>query len=254
METRSGTERSRPLLPGRKALSELGRLRPQAIKKVFTLDVLKAPPEFLELLEALKARGIPFETHTREALDLMLPETQHQGVIAEIEPLTPVSLDELIQRSSKGNRLILALDEIQDPQNLGAFLRLADAAGVDGIVLSENRSAGLSAVVRKVSAGASEFVPIASVSNLANALRQLKSEGYWIVGAALGPTSTNLYRSDIDRPLVLVIGSEGRGIRQLVLSLCDYQISIPMSGKLQSLNATHAAAVILYEFARRDAE
>lgn len=244
-------ESSRVLLPGRKALSELAKYRPQAIKKIYSLDALKAPDEFLAVLEGLRRDGVPIETMNRDRLDTLLPESAHQGIIAEIDPLTPISLAELIVRAKKGNQLILALDEIQDPQNLGAFLRLADASGVDGILISENRSAGLSATVRKISAGASEFVPVAHVSNLATALRQLKTSEFWIVGAALSAESKPLYETDISGPVVLVIGSEGKGLRPLVLSLCDYQVSIPMKGRLQSLNASHAAAVILYEFERR---
>ncbi|MEQ1439566.1 23S rRNA (guanosine(2251)-2'-O)-methyltransferase RlmB [Fontimonas sp. SYSU GA230001] len=181
----------------------------------------------------------------RSELDLKAAGLRHQGVLAYV-PEKAFEAEDLLYRSAEPQRLLLALDGVQDPHNLGACLRTAEAVGVAAVIIPKDRSAGLTAVARKAAAGAAERVPIVTVTNLARTLERLKELGYWITGLA-GEAQETLYDVDFTGPAVLVMGAEGEGLRRLTRETCDRLVKIPMQGKTESLNVSVAAAVCLYE-------
>jgi 23S rRNA (guanosine2251-2'-O)-methyltransferase len=185
-------------------------------------------------------------------LDRLAEGGRHQGVVAEItqrsgDPET--QLEEALE-GSVGPPLLLVLDGVQDPHNVGACLRSADAAGACAVIVPRDRAAGLTAVVRKVAAGAAETVPLVSVVNLARTLRDLKDRGIWLVGTDDTASST-IFEADLAGPLALVMGSEGEGMRRLTRECCDQLVSIPMAGAVESLNVSVAAGVALFEAVRQ---
>lgn len=185
----------------------------------------------------------------RSELDLKAPELRHQGVLAYV-PEKAFDSEGALYRPADGDRLLLALDGIQDPHNLGACLRTAEAVGVDAVILPKDRSASLTAVARKAAAGSAERVPLIAVTNLARSLERLKELGYWLTGLA-GEAKDSLYDVDLTGPTVLVMGAEGEGMRRLTRESCDRLVKIPMRGKTESLNVSVAAAVCLYEAYRQ---
>ena len=202
------------------------------------------------LLALAKEQNVPVRFERRAFFE-RLPFKSHQGVVAIAPPFPYVTLDEIIRRRPAGSRLIVLLDHLTDPHNVGAIVRTAEAAGAAGLVLPSRRSAGINATVRKAAAGAAAHLPIARVSNLADAIRVLKKAGIWVVGADASPEAAELWEADLDRDLALVIGAEGSGLSPLIKRECDYLIRIPMRGRVASLNASVAAAVLLYEAVRR---
>ncbi len=205
-------------------------------------------PQFDQLTAMARQRGVSLRAVPREHLDRLSRSRGHQGVIAIAADRGYVGLDEVTQRSRMP--FLVALDELQDPQNLGAILRSADAAGVDAVVCTSRRSAGLSPGTLKAAAGAAEYVPVVRVGNLARTLGMLKDRGLWVLGA--DPAAERLYwEADLSLPLVLVIGGEHQGLRRLVRESCDYLVRIPMVGKLNSLNAAAAGAVLMFEVHRQ---
>ena len=188
----------------------------------------------------------------RHKLDAMSRTHAHQGVIAQAAVREYASVDDILAAArEKGEPpLILVCDELSDPHNLGAVIRTADAAGAHGVIIPKRRSAGLTAVVGKTSAGAVAHVPVARVPNLTALLKELKEAGIWVFGTAANGT-TSLYEADLKGPAAIVIGSEGSGMSRLVAETCDFTVSIPMFGKINSLNASAAAAVLLYEAVRQ---
>jgi len=205
-------------------------------------------PHFDELEAMARRQGVSLQTVPREHLDRLSRTRGHQGIIAIAADLGYVELDDVAQRSSMP--FLVALDELQDPQNLGAILRSADAAGVDAVICTLRRSAGLSPGTLKAAAGAAEHVPVVRVGNLARTLGTLKQRGLWVVGA--DPTADRLYwEADLSLPLVMVVGGEHRGLRRLTRENCDYLVRIPMVGRLNSLNAAAAAAILMFEAHRQ---
>ena len=188
----------------------------------------------------------------RKKLDFMSATHAHQGVIAVAAVREYVEVDDILAAArEKGEApLIVVCDELSDPHNLGAVIRTAECAGAHGVIIPKRRSAGLTAVVAKTSAGAVAHVPVARVPNLTALLKELKEEGIWVFGTAAGGT-TSLYQADLKGPAAIVIGSEGDGMSRLVAENCDFTVSIPMFGKINSLNASAAAAVLLYEAVRQ---
>lgn len=199
--------------------------------------------------ELAQALGIPVQRGSRGDLDFRAPGLRHQGVLAYL-PERPFSAEDILHLPAPANGLLLALDGVQDPHNLGACLRTAEAVGVQAVIIPRDRSAGLSAVARKAAAGAAERVPVVAVTNLARTLERLKELGYWLTGLA-GEGSESLYATDLTGPLVLVMGAEGEGLRRLTRESCDRLVRIPMQGKAESLNVSVAAAVCLYEAYRQ---
>ena len=199
-----------------------------------------------------RGKGIVVVEADRRKLDGMSRTHSHQGVIALAAVREYATVDDIlnIARERGEPPLIVVCDELSDPHNLGAVIRTADAAGAHGVIIPKRRSAGLTAVVSKTSAGAVAHVPVARVPNLPSLLKELKEEGVWVFGTAMNG-STSLYQADLKGPAAIVIGSEGEGMGRLVGESCDFTVSIPMFGKINSLNASAAAAVLLYEAVRQ---
>ncbi|MEZ4598406.1 MAG: 23S rRNA (guanosine(2251)-2'-O)-methyltransferase RlmB [Syntrophotaleaceae bacterium] len=205
------------------------------------------------LLEAGRA-NVPVIRKKRQELDRLAGTSHHQGALLEIEPFAYADLEDLLvrRRQSGQKAFFLVLDGITDPHNLGAILRSADAAGCHGVIMARDRSCPVTAVVDKVSAGALEHVPLCRVTNLARTLEKFKSEGMWVYGLAGEGDSVSLYKgTDLTGDVVLVVGSEGSGLRANVRRHCDLLLAIPMAGRVSSLNASVAAALALFEVVRQ---
>lgn len=199
-----------------------------------------------------REKGVVVVEADRRKLDGLSRTHAHQGVIAMAAVREYVSVDEILAAArEKGEApLLVVCDELSDPHNLGAVIRTAECAGAHGVIIPKRRSAGLTAVVAKTSAGAVSHVPVARVANLPSLLKELKKEGIWVFGTA-ADGDTSLYDADLKGPAAIVIGSEGDGMGRLVAENCDFKVSIPMRGKLNSLNASAAAAILLYEAVRQ---
>ncbi|MCI0667807.1 MAG: 23S rRNA (guanosine(2251)-2'-O)-methyltransferase RlmB [Methylococcaceae bacterium] len=216
------------------------------------LDQQRRDLRIREIGQRILAAGIPLNTVNRKSLDAMLKERNHQGVVIEIRLPSEKGEKDLLEsiETSKAIPFYLVLDQVQDPYNLGACLRTAEAAGVHGIVVPKDNAAGITPAVCKVASGAAEFVPIYRVINLSRTLQQLKRAGLWIVGA-VGEGGQNAFTTDLNGPLALVIGAEGHGLRRLTREQCDRVVSLPMAGKVESLNLSVAAGILLYEAVRQ---
>ena len=199
-----------------------------------------------------RAKGIVVVDADRRKLDGMSRTHSHQGVIALAAVREYATVESILQSAAdKGETpLLVVCDEISDPHNLGAIIRTAECAGAHGVIIPKRRSAGLTAVVGKTSAGAVAYMPVARVPNIAALLKDLKKQGVWVFGTA-ADGNTPLYGADLKGPAALVIGSEGDGMSRLVAENCDFLVSIPMKGKISSLNASAAAAILLYEAVRQ---
>lgn len=199
-----------------------------------------------------RGKGIVVVEADRRKLDAMSVTHSHQGVIAVAAVREYASVSDILQSArDKGEApLVVVCDELSDPHNLGAVIRTAEAAGAHGVIIPKRRSAGLTAIVAKTSAGAVSYLPVARVANLTALLKELKEEGLWVFGTA-ADGSTSLYQADLKGPAAIVIGSEGNGMSRLVREQCDFLVSIPMRGQVNSLNASAAAAVVLYEAVRQ---
>ena len=199
-----------------------------------------------------RAAGIVVVETDRRKLDAMSRTHAHQGVIALAAVREYVTVESLLSAAAEKGEppLLVVCDEISDPHNLGAILRTAECAGAHGVIIPKRRSAGLTAIVAKTSAGAVSYMPVARVANLPSLLKDLKKQGLWIFGTAAGGNTT-LYEADLKGPAAIVIGSEGDGMSRLVSENCDFLVSIPMKGRISSLNASAAAAILLYEAVRQ---
>ena len=204
------------------------------------------------LVAQCREAGVRVRQESREQLTLMAKTPTHQGVVAFVRPQESLAIEDLFEAAggTGAARLVLALDGVEDPQNLGALLRVADGAGVDGVVLTERRSAPLSPVAVKASAGAAEHLRIARVVNLVRALEDLKRHNLWIVGLD-ERGETDYDRFDFTGDCVVVLGREGAGLHDLVRRTCDHLLRIPMAGGVSSLNVSTAGAVVLYEAFRQ---
>ncbi|MGA7617072.1 MAG: 23S rRNA (guanosine(2251)-2'-O)-methyltransferase RlmB [Thermoanaerobaculia bacterium] len=202
------------------------------------------------LVAELKDAGVPVRYLPKARLDRLAEGGVHNGVVAEVASVGYADFEEKVRE--EGLRFVLLLDQIQDPQNVGAILRVADAMGVDLVAMTEHDSAGLTPVVVKASAGAAEWVPVAQVTNLSRAIESLKESGFWVYGA--DGSGDELSGIDLRGKVALVLGSEGGGIRKNVRAHCDRLVRIPMRGKVESLNVATAAAVLAYEVDRQNRE
>jgi 23S rRNA (guanosine2251-2'-O)-methyltransferase len=202
------------------------------------------------VVEECRRQGVAVRFLSRAELDSMAGNNAHQGVVAVTSAKQYGSLDDVVAAKRGEHSLLVVLDGVEDPHNLGAILRTADAVGADGVVIPERRSASVTALVTKASAGASEHLPIARVTNIARTVEELKSQNVWTV--ALDERGTQTYDTlDYNMDCAIVLGAEGKGVHDLVRKKCDFVVSIPMLGKVPSLNVSVAAGVILYEIVRQ---
>jgi 23S rRNA (guanosine2251-2'-O)-methyltransferase len=205
-----------------------------------------------QAVDDLIALGIEPEKVDRKRLDRLADGSNHQGIVIEVEmpgELSESDLKTAVENLSE-TALFLVLDNVQDPHNLGACLRTADATGVHGVIITKDNATGITPTVCKVASGAAETVPVYQVTNLSRTLRWLKGEGLWIMGAA-GDTAQTVYKADFTVPMALVVGAEGKGLRRLTKEQCDVLVSVPMLGQVESLNLSVATGVLLYEAVRQ---
>lgn len=221
------------------------------IEKILIAEGVKEP--FLHKIEQLaRVHQITIKRLSRRSLDEKSLTHNHQGIIAIVPEFQYSTIDDLLQKIHSEDTIpfLLVLDHIEDPHNLGSILRTAEAAGVQGIIIPKRRASGITPVVARVSTGALEYVPVARVSNLSQAIKQLKSAGFWVV-ATDANAPTYMYSVDLTMPLALIIGSEGKGISRLLVEKSDYIVKIPMFGKISSLNAGVAAGICTFEVVRQ---
>ncbi len=233
----------------------LAALRSQAtLNRVWVLPRLRYSPQFWSLLEEAKARGTVIDEVSPQRLNLLTAGANHQGIAAQATPYRYVDLEELVEQSRQSgpHPVLVVLDGIQDPHNLGAIARSVEAFGMQGMVIPQRRAAGVTATVMKVAAGALSTLPVARVVNLNRALEYLKERGFWVYGTTTQGAAP-IYSADFRRPIALVVGSEGEGISLLTQRHCDQLLSIPLAGRTESLNASVAAGIALYEIHRQRA-
>jgi 23S rRNA (guanosine2251-2'-O)-methyltransferase len=224
---------------------------PNKIHKAW-VDSGRQDKRLTQVIDDLLALGIEPEKVDRKILDRLADNNNHQGIVIEVEMPGELSESELktaVENLSK-TALFLVLDNVQDPHNLGACLRTADATGVHGVIITKDNATGITPTVCKVASGAAETVPVYQVTNLSRTLRWLKGEGLWIMGAA-GETAQTVYKTDFTVPMALVVGAEGKGLRRLTKEQCDVLVSVPMLGQVESLNLSVATGVLLYEAVRQ---
>jgi 23S rRNA (guanosine2251-2'-O)-methyltransferase len=218
------------------------------INKILLADNIKPGDAVAEILRLAQAKGIPVERVARHIIDKQSVTPANQGVIAYAAVKEYVSLNDLLAISAEKNEppLYVILDGIEDPQNLGSILRTAYASGIHGVIIRERRAAGLTATVAKASAGAVWYMPVASVSSIAQAIEILKRKDLWVIGIDRSGKA-EYTQMDFKPPVAIVIGSEGKGLSELVRKKCDFLAHIPMQGQITSLNASVAAALVMYE-------
>lgn len=203
------------------------------------------------IIDLARSRSVSVQFEKEEVLEHIVGHSHHQGIVAYIQEVSYKTLEDILSYAAPTTYgLILVLDGIVDPQNLGSLIRSGHAAGIQGVVIPKDRSAQVTGTVEKVAAGALTYVPVARVTNIVRALETLKEAGYWVIGTDAGADKT-IYETDIKTNVALVIGSEAKGMRPLVRRHCDLMVSIPMLGKVSSLNAAVAGAVILFEIVRQ---
>ena len=237
-------------LEGRNALTEALKSG-RTIDKVFVADG-DTDRSLQRLAAQAKEAGAVIVPVDRRKLDSMSTTRSHQGVIALVAAHEYATIDEILQEAADRGEapLIVICDELSDPHNLGAIMRSAECAGAHGVIIPKRRSVGLTATVAKASAGAVEYMKVARVTNISNAISELKEKGVWVFGTA-AEGSIPMYQADLRGPAAIVIGNEGDGMSQLVRKNCDVMVHIPMAGRITSLNASAAASILLYEAVRQ---
>jgi 23S rRNA (guanosine2251-2'-O)-methyltransferase len=243
----------REILYGRQPVRETLRARRRQIFKLLVASGVKPRGIVAEILSQAEQANVPVQTVDRRELDRLGGEASHQGLAAEVSGYPYVELPALLEAAQKADEppLLLLLDHVQDPQNLGSLLRTAEAAGVHGVVIPGRRAAGVTPAAVRASAGAAEYVCVAQIPNLVQAMTQLKAAGVWLAGLEARPEAQLYAQADLTGPLGLVVGSEGQGLARLVRESCDYLVRLPMHGQVESLNAAVAGAIALYEARRQ---
>ncbi|MGE8067386.1 23S rRNA (guanosine(2251)-2'-O)-methyltransferase RlmB [Pseudomonas sp. NPDC089569] len=232
------------------AVEALLRHHPKRVKQIWLAEG-RSDPRVQTLIELANENRVQVGQAERREMDAWV-EGVHQGVVAEVSPSQvwgEAMLDELLDRT-EGAPLLLVLDGVTDPHNLGACLRSADAAGALAVIVPKDKSATLTPTVRKVACGAAEVIPLVAVTNLARTLEKLQQRGLWIVGTA-GEAEVSLYEQDLTGPTILIMGAEGKGMRRLTREHCDYLVNLPMAGSVSSLNVSVATGVCLFEAQRQ---
>ena len=238
------------LIEGRNAVTEALRAG-TPIDKIFIARG-ETDKTLGHIASTARAAGVVVVEADRRKLDYMSATKAHQGVIALAAVREYASVEDILSAARERGEapLLVVCDEISDPHNLGAIIRTAECVGAHGVIIPKRRSVGLTAVVGKASAGALEYLPVARVSNLVSTIRDLQKAGVWVFGTA-ADGDTGLYTADLKGPAAIVIGNEGEGMSRLVSEACDFKVSIPMHGRISSLNASNAAAILLYEAVRQ---
>ena len=242
---------ARAIICGFHAVSSRIRQNPKSIMELY-LDSTRHDARARDLLQLAETNDLRVVMSPNDRLDGMAGHDKHQGVVARIAPVKQHhDLDELLEDLAEPP-LLLVLDGIQDPHNLGACMRTADAFGVHAVIAPKDRAAGINQTVSKVACGAAETVPFIAVTNLARTLRELKDRGVWIAGTA-ADADQDLFNAKLDGPLAWVLGGEGTGMRRLTRELCDFTVSIPMFGTVESLNVSVSTGICLFETRRQRA-
>lgn len=222
------------------------------IEQIFALAP-KGNRRLQHLIARAEGEGFSVDIVSKREMDSLLKGDRHQGIIARVKAIEVKGEGFLMDLLTSLNRppLVLVLDGVQDPHNLGACLRTANAAGADAVVIPRDRACGVNATVAKVASGAIEITPIIQVTNLVRTLKQMQEAGLWVIGTALSDSGGSLYQARLQGPLAIVLGAEEKGIRRLTAETCDELMMIPMAGTVQSLNVSVAAGVVLYEILRQ---
>ncbi|MEN9845517.1 MAG: putative rRNA (guanosine-2-O-)-methyltransferase [Pseudomonadota bacterium] len=242
---------------GRHCLEEVIRRAPGRLLEVYLSESRdegrsRSGGRRADISEQLRALRVPVREVSRRDLESIVNSDSHQGVVARVAPRSYLSFDDLLESVREAGTIsILALDGVLDPQNFGAILRAAECFGIDAVLWSKNRGAPIGPVVSKVSVGASEIVPLCLVSNLHRALEQLKDSGAWLAGTMISPDATSLDTFEFPEKSVIVMGSEGEGIHQLIEKSLDFKVHLTMAGAIDSLNVSQATAVFLHELAKQ---
>ncbi|WP_018759730.1 23S rRNA (guanosine(2251)-2'-O)-methyltransferase RlmB [Paenibacillus terrigena] len=224
----------------------------RTINKIWIADNAQKHLTLPILAEAKNAK-IVVQNADKRKLDQMVPDVQHQGVVAQVAAYEYVEVEDILAAAQERGEMpfILILDEIEDPHNLGSILRTADCTGVHGVIIPKRRSVGLTATVSKTSAGAVEYVPVARVTNLAQTIDQLKKDGVWVIGTDVEAQAELFDANHFNMPIAVIIGNESKGMGRLLKDKCDFLIKLPMAGQINSLNASVAAGVFMYEVVRQ---
>ena len=223
----------------------------KAGREIDKLLVTSREGSMIKILAMAKEQGIPVMYVEKAALDRISGGKAHQGVAAYVSPYAYSTVDDILARAAERDEdpFIIILDGLEDPHNLGAIMRTAECAGAHGIIIPKRHSCGLTETVAKASAGAIEYMPVAKVTNVAQTVDELKERGIWVAACDMG--GPDYYRSDMSGKIAVVIGSEGFGVSKLVKEKCDFIVSMPMVGKITSLNASNAAAIVIYEIRKQ---
>ena len=230
---------------GRQAVREMLRARQRRVQRIVLAKGSQRSGIMAELIALAQTAHCPAAEGDRAWLDQISAGANHQGVVAEVSAYPYSEMDAILADAGEAP-LLLALDHVQDPQNLGTLLRTAEAVGVHGVLLPDRRAAGITATVSNASAGAVEHLHIAQVVNLTRALQDLKAQRLWVAGLEVDAQAIPFDQADLGGPLVLVVGSEGQGLSRLVRETCDWLISLPMVGQVESLNVAVAGSIVLY--------
>jgi len=240
----------REIVEGRNAVLEALRAG-RRIERVLIAEGVRPDPGLDEVRTRSAEAGVPVVVVARRILDAGSERGAHQGVIAEVAPFEYASLDGVLASTSGASlSLIVALDHVTDPGNLGAVIRSAECAGADAVIVTERRAAPMNAAAYKAAAGAQEYLPIVRVSNLASALRTCKGAGYWVAGAS-EIAEIAVWDAPLEGRIVLVMGSEGSGLARLTSETCDFLVGLPLAGRVSSLNVAQATTALAFEWVRR---
>ncbi len=241
-------ESTSEIVYGRWAVLETQRASRRKVQQLVLADGIEERGIILDLIAQAQQRSVPVARIPRRMVDDMARGVNHQGVILRTGAYQYAEIDDVMAAAKERDEkpFLLFLDLLQDPQNVGSLLRIADAVGVHGVILQDRRGVGVTPAVTNASSGAAEHLHIVQVTNLVNAMRSLKEQGIWMVGLDIGPNVTPIDRADLNIPIGIVLGSEGEGMRRLVRDTCDLLITLPMRGHVESLNVATVGAVALY--------
>ena len=234
---------------GRNPAKEILNWDSGRIIEAYTSSGVKADNRAADMLERLRSEGVPIHKTDFDSITKLVGSDGHQGFALRLKERKAIELDSVISEYSDRHSCLLLIDGVQDPQNLGTILRAAECLGVDAVVWSRNRTVGITPVVSKASAGASEIVPIVVVGNLLQTIERLKKADYWTVGAVADPSAVALNKFEFPKKTAIIMGSEGAGVQKAIEDALDFKVYIPMHGRLDSLNVSQATSVFLYAWA-----